>query len=67
MQQFLIYAGEPSSPRSDSTPQGKGKGKGKSGKGKSGKGKSGKDKGKSTKGKDKAGELHTCFCRGDNN
>ena len=60
MQQFLIYAGEPSSPRSDSTPQGKGKGK-------SGKGKSGKDKGKSTKGKDKAGELHTCFCRGDNN
>ena len=53
MQQFLIYAGEPSSPRSDSTPQGKGKGK-------SGKGKSGK-------GKDKAGELHTCFCRGDNN
>ena len=28
---------------------------------------SGKDKGKSTKGKDKAGELHTCFCCGDNN
>ena len=60
MQQFLIYAGEPSSLRRASTPQGKGKGK-------SGKGKSGKDKGKGTKGKDKAGELHTCFCRGDNN
>ena len=41
---------------SGGTPQSKGKGKGKSSKG----------KGKSSKGKEKAGELHTCFCRGYN-